>query len=208
MLSRVSLLGLCLIFHASLIACSFDFSVYPLCAQPGLQNNAPVSCDYGSDQADITLTDDCLCGDNGFVEGAAAAIYTSCGCDVLTTSAQLMYTACTEYAPGFLQFSVAEIIYAGDGGQSICGYSAPSSSASPAAPSTTPTSAPTTTPTSAPTTTPAAGGSSGEGGTSGGGSKLSLAGIIGIIASICTIIGLPIAIWMCCCRGRYQRLGQ
>jgi hypothetical protein len=56
MLSHVPLLGLYLISQAGLIAWAFDFSVYPLCAQPALQNNALVSCDYGLDQVDITLT--------------------------------------------------------------------------------------------------------------------------------------------------------
>ena len=60
--------------------------------------------------------------------------------------------------------------------------------------------------TSAPTSTPPTSNSNDSGGGSdtgsgGGDSDLGVGGIIGVVAGICTIIGLPIAIWMCC-RGR------
>jgi hypothetical protein len=215
MLSRISLLVSCLILFAQLVACTFDWSVYPSCAQPALQNNAPESCDYGSDEVDITLTDDCLCSDNGFIESAASEIYTSCGCEILTTSADLMNTACSEYAPGFLQLTVAEIIYAGDGGQSVCGYkSAASTSASIAAatssstaPASTQSTSPSTGSASAPTTASAPSSNNNNGG-GGGGSNLGVGGIIGIVAGICTIIGTIVTIWMCCRRRRYVLLGK
>ena len=155
-----------------------------------MQDNAPQSCDYG---ADVWSTNFCLCSDNSFIDGAAAQIYTSCGCGVLTTSAEALYTICTEYAPGALQLTIAEIIYAGDGGQSVGENGNVAST-----PTSTAASAPSTPSTSTSNSNGSGGGS--NTGSGGGASDLSVGGIIGIVAGICTIIGLPVTIWMCCRR--------
>lgn len=83
-----------------------------------MQNNAPQSCDY---DVDVSSTNFRLCSDNSFIDRAAIEIYTSCGCGVLTASAQTLYAICTDYAPGTLQFTMSEIVYADDGEQSVCG---------------------------------------------------------------------------------------
>jgi uncharacterized membrane protein YgcG len=231
MTSSRFLLAFYLTFYARLIACLFDFSVYPLCAQQPLLDNAPSSCDYGSDELDIATTDNCLCSDNAFLQGAAAEIYTSCGCEVLSTSASLLSAACNLYAPGALLFSVAQIMSAGDGGQAVCANpSAASTSAAPVAGNSatdvpTSTQATTvdavtssyTTPTSPSTTssTPSSNnGNGGGGGGGGGGGNTQGSGgagaTIAIIASVCTIVTTAIAIWGCLCyrKHRYRPLGQ
>lgn len=77
MLNSVLLLAFYVVFHAPLVACSFNWASFPVCAQPAMQDNAPQSCDYG---ADVSSTNFCLCSDNSFIDGAATEIYTSCGC--------------------------------------------------------------------------------------------------------------------------------
>lgn len=156
-----------------------------------MQDNAPQSCDYG---ADVSSTNFCLCSGNSFINGAATEIYISCGRGVLTTSAQTLYTICTEYAPGALQLTMAEIVYAGDGGQSVAGIGTQRrhlprlrrrlprllqlhQQATATLVGVTPIQA-----------------------VEAGASDLSVGGIIGIVAGICMIIGLPVTIWMCCRR--------
>jgi len=189
MLNSVLLLAFYLAFHAPLVTCSFNWASFPVCAQPAMEDNAPQSCDYG---ADVSSTNFCLCSDNSFIDGAATEIYTSCGCGVLTTSAETLYTLCTEYAPGALQLTMAEIVYAGDGGQSVCGNGNAAST-----PTSTAAAAPET-PSTSPTSNSNAGGGGSNTGSGGGAPDLSIGGIIGIVAGICTIIGLPVTIWMCC----------
>ena len=212
------LLALYLICHVRLAACTYDFSIYPACAQPALLDNAPESCDYGSDPSDITNTDECLCSDPAFVESVAQAIYTSCGCDILTTSAQALYAACNYYASGSLQFDVAQIVSAGDGGQSVCGASSAATSSTPAPVAAAVPSSTTTQPGSSPTSASAASSASsasnnpndggGGGGGGGGGSLLTLNAKIGIGAGICGIVGVFIAIaaWRWPRRRRYEQV--
>jgi hypothetical protein len=60
-----------------------------------------------------------MCTNKDFLNDAAQAIYTNCGCDDLITSASLIVTNCESFGTTPI-YDEAQIISAGDGGQSVC----------------------------------------------------------------------------------------
>ncbi len=101
-----------------------QWAPYPACVQQ-LQLNSqlnygPADCNFGwSTQEEIDQSNACLCPVADYESETARAIYTNCGCNDLITSASLMVTAC-ELSGTISFYDEAQIISAGDGGQSVC----------------------------------------------------------------------------------------
>lgn len=204
---------------------AFNFATYPLCAQTQLQANAPENCDYGdSTDAQTYESNECLCADVSFLTGSARGIYTDCGCDDLLTSAGLIITYCgNSDTPSILD--QAQIISAGDGGQSECqnAYSATSiSTFSPLSVSTsnqvsaptsiqafvptpsqasTPTPSQASTPTSSQTSATTSASTANNKGNGGGGGNLSVKDqiIIGVVIPTVAIL-IALGAWCCPCK--------
>jgi hypothetical protein len=106
-----------------LVFAAFNFNNYPECAQSLCYELAPPSCDFGSaDDYEAEQTDACLCTNNGFISDLASEIYKTCGCQVLTTSAQVFNDNCAKYQTTSV-ISVEDFITEGDGGHTSCGSS-------------------------------------------------------------------------------------
>jgi hypothetical protein len=103
------------------VLAAFNFNNYPECAQSFCYELAPPSCDYGSDiDAETEQTDSCLCTNTGFISDLAAHIFQTCGCQILTTSAEVFNDNCAKYQTTSV-VSVEDFISLGDGGHTSCG---------------------------------------------------------------------------------------
>jgi hypothetical protein len=97
-----------------------QWAPYPACVQQLQLNNGPADCNFGwSTQEEVDQSNACLCPNEGYESETARTIYTNCGCNDLITSASLMVTAC-EISGTISIYDEAQIISAGDGGQSVC----------------------------------------------------------------------------------------
>lgn len=106
--------------HVYTVLATFNFNNYPECAQSILYNFAPSQCDYGSDTtADSQQTNLCLCSNSGWISDSAKAIYHSCGCQDLTTSAQISSDNCAT-TDTLSVISIQDYIEDGTGGSSSC----------------------------------------------------------------------------------------
>ena len=121
------------VYEVLLISClsvtsvlaAFNFNNYPECAQSLCYELAPPSCDYGSDtDAETEQTDSCLCTNTGFISDLAAHIFQTCGCQILTTSAEVFNDNCAKYQTTSV-VSVEDFISLGDGGHTSCGSTGP-----------------------------------------------------------------------------------
>jgi hypothetical protein len=107
----------------SSVLAAFNFNNYPECAQSTCYEFAPPSCDFGNaTDAESEQTDYCLCTNKGFVSDIAAQIFQICGCQVLTTSAQVFYDNCVNFQTSSV-VSIEDFISLGDGGHTSCGSS-------------------------------------------------------------------------------------
>jgi hypothetical protein len=106
--------------HLHTVLAAFNFNNYPECAQSLCYELAPASCDFGSaDDYEAEQTDACLCTNSGFISDLASDIYKTCGCQVLTTSAQVFNDNCAKYQTTSV-ISVEDFIAEGDGGHTSC----------------------------------------------------------------------------------------
>ena len=84
-----------LVFGAGQISASFDFYIYPICAQPILDSTAPSRCDYGQETTGEVVEEvACLCSDASWLNNAASQIGGSCGCTDLIDSAKTLSSGC------------------------------------------------------------------------------------------------------------------
>ena len=108
-----------LFFHPLASLAIIDWSDYPTCAQPQLQDTAPIDCDYGDEGGGAVESNSCLCTDDNFLNAAALAIYNNCGCTDLVKSANAFISNCDETdTPAVL--NTEEFVAAGDGGLPTC----------------------------------------------------------------------------------------
>ena len=84
--------SLTLLIFLSLLhaAASFNFDLFPVCAQPYLYNTAPDECD----STDLAATNKCLCGNEDWLNLVAQSIRSHCGCSTLINSASVLESAC------------------------------------------------------------------------------------------------------------------
>jgi hypothetical protein len=211
-------------------SCDVGFEPYPECAREYLCNVVPTDClNLGT----ASNTDECLCTSTTFLTNSALSIYANCGCDILSRTATLIASICSEYAPD-APVSAQDYIAGGNGGQSAC-TSFSTTTASPTSTSetvlssvsaTTPPSEPETSPasqpqlptsvngpttfvtSSIPSATVAATSGAGGGGGDGGNSGLSGSALAGITIGgfVVTTIGVLIAFDKWLEKKRHKRL--
>jgi len=89
-----------LVFLIAYAACvKANFVKYPSCAQPILVSAfSQTGCNAGdATTLETEITDQCLCRDQGYLTDIARGVYTSCGCDVLKTVAQVNDNTCSHF---------------------------------------------------------------------------------------------------------------
>ena len=90
------------------------------CPQAQLQADAPGSCNEDPSIAlSIEQIYPCLCTNQTFLIATGQGIYTICGCDGLTTFAELVFANCSHNEASPL-FNVEDIVSLCDGGQGDC----------------------------------------------------------------------------------------